>query len=193
MSTIMTDIHDVAALIDQPVRTWPGRCHEIAGAALRYGAVSGHLRYGHYLGPTAETSIWHDRQLIRHGWVELDDGRIWDPTRWVFEAAAPYIFCGEANEDYDIGGNSLRAQLRGPVPIFDAADGRTWTLPKALLPRIQKHLTPVQENLSFNQLIWLANSSPQELGDLAKPLYLWLEDIHKRALIPIDNWNWIME
>lgn len=37
------------------------------------------------------------RPIVRHGWIVTDEdsGAVFDPTRWQFEHAAPYLFVGE--------------------------------------------------------------------------------------------------
>lgn len=36
--------------------------------------------------------------FCRHGWVELEDGCVLDPTRWVFEHVEPYIYVGDPSD-----------------------------------------------------------------------------------------------
>lgn len=48
--------------------------------------------------------------FIPHGWVLMPDGRIFDPTRWTFEAKSPYLYVGPDRDEYDKGSNQLRAE-----------------------------------------------------------------------------------
>jgi hypothetical protein len=137
--------------------------------------------------------------FIRHGWVRSKSGIVYDPTRWVFEAADPYIFRGLLKEhpEYDEGGTAARAAFRMPPPAM-TGNGEKWdTVYKPnLKPNVLAFLLLLLgDSQGFNQarLYWLAGFSPEELGFACKPLYRYLEQIGKRAAIPIDNWQRVME
>lgn len=92
----------VEEIIGIKAKNWEMRCHEIASLIVDRGIVAGRAVYGHYLGPVsaAEDSLWKGRSdlpFVHHGWIELEDGRIMDPTRWSFEAKKPYIFIQDSN------------------------------------------------------------------------------------------------
>lgn len=87
-------ITDVEKAIKIPTAQWEGNCYSIACAIIESGLVKGRAVYGHYYGPVAKTGYWKDRRhhpFQRHGWIELPDGRILDPTRWSFENRTPYL------------------------------------------------------------------------------------------------------
>lgn len=75
-------IEEIEAKIRIPVAQWPGACSRIARACLDAKLVRGRYCYGHYLGPIARTGRFGGRGFAHHAWIELPDGRIWDPTRW---------------------------------------------------------------------------------------------------------------
>lgn len=102
----------VADVIGVPVEEWPGRCHEIATLAVETGVLEGRTEYGIWLGPIAPDSLFGRRPVARHGWIRLEDGRVADPTRWVFEGAEPYIYIGD-DDFYDLGGARFRAEVTG--------------------------------------------------------------------------------
>lgn len=84
---------------------WKGRCFEIASAIVAAKLVRGTAVYGHWLGEVNRKSFFYHepkRPFIQHGWILLADSRVLDPTRWVFEAKAPYLFVGEPPDDWDI-------------------------------------------------------------------------------------------
>jgi len=94
------DVEDVCG----PVEKWPGNCHAIAHAIVKAKLVDGIAVYGHWTGPVHPQSSFYSRSkagFCRHGWVELADGRVLDPTRWVFENVKPYLYIGDpADFDY---------------------------------------------------------------------------------------------
>jgi hypothetical protein len=96
---------EAEAVIGEPASKWVSRCYEIAYALVEKGLVPGRAVYGHYLGPVMPSSPFHDRHsacdFTGHGWVSLPDGRVLDPTRWVFEATEPYLYVGWPGEEID--------------------------------------------------------------------------------------------
>jgi len=82
---------------------WKGNCYAVACDIVKVGLVKGEAVYGHWRGRVAKTSMFHREDdalgICRHGWVETDEGFIFDPTRWVFEDAEPYIFVGDPEYD----------------------------------------------------------------------------------------------
>ena len=90
----------IAKAIKLPVLQWPGRCFEVACAVVGAGLVpEGRAVYGHWTGAVSpDAPVFGKRStqaFQRHGWVVTPDGTVIDPTRWVFEAALPYIFEGK--------------------------------------------------------------------------------------------------
>lgn len=181
-----------------PAAKWAGRCHEIALALVEAGLVPGCAVYGHFTGRVHSLSYFGDRAglgFVRHGWVQLPDGRVFDPTRWTFEAKSPYLYVGSP-EDYDEGGTKLRAAQHGPPPDYDA-DERQFEFSPHVLPSeawcfVEKLLrVDVLEQdpgvLSFPQVLWLANCSVDTLQPHAQAIYEALGALHQSVLIPLDN------
>lgn len=184
--------------LGEPATEWVARCYEIAGRIVGAklcppGSVA---VYGHWLGPIAENSYFHEYStapFVRHGWVLLPDGRVLDPTRWVFEDAKPYLYIGPSDQ-YDEGGNEWRDASHGAAPSFTPSD-RVYTLDvprstceflKSLLPSTLTDLAG-QLVVDAKQLAWLANMSPQKLGPHALPVFTAICKTGSTALIPIDN------
>jgi hypothetical protein len=89
---------------------------QLVGAKL----IPGSAVYGHWTGPIAKDSYFHRLgagagPFVRHGWILLPDERVCDPTRWVFEDVAPYLYVGEADH-YDEGGDKFRVAMYGDRP-----------------------------------------------------------------------------
>lgn len=114
---------ETAAWAGKSPDLWPGKCTEIADALLRGAHAAGRLEgartvFGHYRGfnhPLGFFGRLAHLSFVQHGWVELADGTVLDPTRWVFENVTPYIYQGPA-ADYDEGGNVDRAEQQRPCP-----------------------------------------------------------------------------
>lgn len=122
-------IDEVEEKLASPRLSWAGRCHEIAVKTQDLFDLDARPCYGHYTGPVVEGYFRADRPFQRHGWLELWDGRVFDPTRWVFETDWPpgvfeadwpptalnrvEVYVGP-KDHYDLGGQLyLAAQLGG--------------------------------------------------------------------------------
>jgi len=193
-SKLLDEAARVAKKIKLPLNQWAGKCYAIADAMVALGIEEGRAVYGHYHGPIDPESIFSDRVWSNHGWIVQEDGTVVDPTRWVFENGAPYIFrmapCKQTEDEYDIGGNKIRTALRGPMPEFS------------------KKLTPLKCGFSIDnpmaehfvwlmlkeppfwtreQLHWIATFDPKYLQPFTKEIYQALVNAKLGALIPIDN------
>lgn len=144
-------IADVEKAVGMPASKWHGQCFFIASQIVDKNLVKGRAAYGHYRGPVSKEGYWKDRVgqgFQRHGWVELPDQTILDPTRWSFENKPPYIYLHECGNhdvvcrtcdmvpeehgthldacldfapqrcDYDRGGEELRAAMLRPPPPY---------------------------------------------------------------------------
>jgi hypothetical protein len=88
--------------IGEPASAWVARCYEIACKIVKAGLVSrerglgGEAVYGHWVGSISPRSYFADRRslgFVQHGWIWIEDRcMVIDPTRFVFEAKAPYIY-----------------------------------------------------------------------------------------------------
>jgi hypothetical protein len=195
----MITIAELEARTKLPAPEWAGKCYEVAcvAAELVDGAVP---VYGHYLGLVVQGTLFEDVAcgFVQHGWVQLPDGRVLDPTRWVFEGAVPYIWVG-SDDEYDEGGNRFREALLGPPPPFDA-DGEVfevtanelpaagWQVIEKLLDLDAQYLEGLEPGwLCREQLFWLANVDPRRMRGQARAIYAMLEQFELRGFIPIDN------
>jgi len=194
------DVRTVAALINWPVEGWPGHCYQVASQVFRSELLPARsqLSYGIWHGPIAEGNIFTGRPFSNHGWIDLPDGRVYDPTRWVFESAAPYIYVGRSDH-YDFGGNALRQALfrQGlKPPVAKPDDPRK---PLKVAHDLRKVLNDVLQlpashpaSYTVDQVHWLAHIDPVQVAHLkagARRLYQAIVDAGHGALIPMDNRN----
>lgn len=183
------DPQAIAAAIKIPLSDWPGNCYAIACQMIEAGLVAGRPAYGHYLGVIRPGTLFYGKPIVHHGWIVTPDGRIVDPTRWVFEGVAPYIHqATECGHEYDEGGNVFLLTQKRPAPAHDQS-GSTVEVPVDARPLCSALLSRahVQSRLSTAEAHWLATLSLIVLGDRAKALYAALVEMGFTALIPIDN------
>jgi len=193
----MKNVHTLAERIGIPIEQWPGACYGIAGAVQE--VFGGELRYGHWLGPVSDgcpvEGFKSGAPFQRHGWLELDDGSIVDPTRWVFEGVEPYVYEGP-NDYYDAGGNQFREAMLGPCPDYDPNEERTtlavWKFDANAHRFVMQEIFEGAPGITAPMAYWLANLPLQRLGPHARPVYLALVDCGLRARIPIDNYMLVM-
>jgi hypothetical protein len=197
----------IATMIGTPnndVNRWKGNCYCVASKMVKEDVLMTDCRavYGHYLGPISSKSFFQNRRnmpFCQHGWIELPNGDIIDPTRWVFEAKEPYIalidHMDDVAEEYDEGGNQWREATTNPPPEyskkdkqfsfskddFDKLDGRTYVL--GLLGDKRKSVS----SISSDQLFWLANLSIDTLGIYAMTVYDYIHRMGCLAFVPLDN------
>lgn len=185
------DIEAVATAIGVPVSKWPGNCYAIASLMVNKG-YEGSKRYGHWLGPVSEGSMFYGRAIVRHGWIEAGDVII-DPTRWEFESKPPYIWRGhDIHGYYDAGGDSLRQWLERPAPSFDPTAKRVeLELEGEVADFVYSAIKG--EVITIDHVFWLANLSLKTLGDFAVPVFLALKHAGYEAAIPVDNYRLILE
>lgn len=196
-------LKEVERKLGETADQWGGRCYEIACACVKHGLVEGTPVYGHFTGEIHPKSYFGDRQhlpFVQHGWVLLKDGRVFDPTRWSFEARKPYLYVGPKSEEYDEGGNQFRKALRPPAPEYDDSERRLkfsqHDLPTEPWERVEKLLDvdyafTDQEpgTLCLSQAVWIANAPFEDLMPHNAAIYKALEKVGLRGAIPIDNWK----
>ncbi len=195
---ITLTIEQIEEAINLPVEKWKGKCYTIVCQMLKEGIISGRAIYGHWLGSASKTSFFSERRdlpFIHHGWIETPDKRIIDPTRWVFEDVAPYLFISHKNdlveELYDEGGNKLRESMMSPCPKYSESDKK---INKNDISKFDKEVYDYLNELFNNpeywtikHIFWLANLAPKFLGVYIREVYYWLENIDCGAFIPLDN------
>lgn len=190
----------IAASLGEEPASWEDRCYEISCEIVRRKLVRGRAVYGHWLGPVTPRK---DRGVpfAPHGWIQLDDGTVVDPTRWVFEGVAPYLFVGKKSKmdtdwPYDEGGDQWRTAMTAyrPIPVpegprhrFDVSDRtKRW---------IEDHLGALcGTELTSNQIFHLANlpysTLKSELGPSGlREVYGAIAALDDTSVswIPIDN------
>lgn len=190
------DPEEIAKKINLPTKEWPGKCHQIADMCIKAGVVDGKLRYGQFLGEISKDSKLFGGKAgaaSHHGWVELPDKRIWDPTRWAFENKKPYIYIGKNDGDYDMGGNKLKAKYTdlANAPAYKKTDRMLkLELDSKTKDYVNKIFGDSHDERPLEQVHWLAIQDPDKLGDMAKPIYQALDKLKLKVLIPIDNWDY---
>jgi hypothetical protein len=185
---ILLHVDQVAGIIGVPVELWEGQCYGIALALVEHGLIEGKPRYGHWLGAVAPGTLFHGKPLVPHGWVELDRGRIADPTRWVFEGTEPYIYIGE-NDYYDMGGNVYRSMNLKPPPQWEKTEKQKVydELPPEAAAHIAALLGYTGRSLSLGQRFWLLNLPLHLLEPHTRAIYRCAVENGDSAIIPIDN------
>jgi len=202
-------INVIVKMIDTPnhdVSRWKGNCYHVACQIVKEDVLMTECRvvYGHYLGPISSDGFFKDRigmPFVQHGWIELNNGDVIDPTRWVFENKKPYIALIEKDnvvmEEYDEGGNKWKEETTNPPPEycedgktypfskkdFDAIDGRTYILGLLGYHGKRKEI----KKISLDQIFWLANLSTQTLGIYAITVYDYIHRMGLLAFVPMDN------
>jgi len=91
--------------LNEPASAWLARCYEISCKIVEAKLVDGDAVYGHWVGNVAPGSHFAGRTstgFVRHGWILLKDGRVLDPTRWVFEDVEPYLYVGEPPDHWNV-------------------------------------------------------------------------------------------
>lgn len=187
----------VAQAIGCELSLWPGNCYAIAYKMVQQGIVDGFAVYGHYYGPIAPTSSFAGKAgssgIVRHGWIETSAGLLIDPTRFVFDACEPYIFCqpqAQARAQYDEGGERFRKLLhrQKAPPVFDPSAKQIPVPAEACQPiavlvgRPAKNLT-----ITVAEAFWIANLPYDSIAPDAATIYGALDAMGHAAFVPIDN------
>jgi hypothetical protein len=195
-------IQKVEKTLGIKVGRWKGKCHLIATQLVDKKLIKGRAIYGHWLGPISRISFFKNRRglpFVHHGWIETEGGEIVDPTRWVFEAVKPYIYFGK-NDYYDEGGNKFRKAMERPCPAYNKKskhlpfhiEGKGKEIEEAS-DYILELLNTTADKVTLDHAFWLGNLSITTLGKFALNVYQWLDSIGLEAIVPIDNWNLVME
>lgn len=190
-----TPIERVGALIGIPVEHWPGKCYEVACALIRafnWGARAAPV-YGLFKGHISPDCT-RFAGVARHGWIQLQDGRMVDPTRWVFRAKPPAIEVfvpgsdefDQAREDYDEGAQALAVMTE--MPVFEP-DQKSFEIPEVLAQLLRRQTGSVASASRLNaaQLGWLARTAAAHLSIRESHEVLrWYKTAGLDALLPVD-------
>lgn len=195
---MITRIETIERKIDQPVDKWIGNCYRIAVLIYNAGLVpkKSRVRYGIWWGPIDPSCCFGGRPFAHHGWIELPDKRIYDATRWVFEAQQPYVWLGRDEDDYyDPAGQQLQAGLGLRLPCPDRQPRATVFKLNAKQRALFADYMPcvLKADPDHCQLMWLANIPACNFGDNAKAVYAALEALGLKTFIPLDSWRYVME
>jgi hypothetical protein len=191
---LLTGIKEIERRIKWPTARWDGNCYAVAVAIFKAKLVpaKSHVRYGVWHGPIASTSSFAGRPFTHHGWIELPDGQIYDPTRFVFEAQRPYIWIGtDENGYYDVAGQRLNKIFYRECPDAEEKPVKLTDRQRRVLGQFLPSVC--KRDPDFGQLMWLGNMPPDEMNGQAKDVYTVLEELKLSALIPLDFRRYVLE
>lgn len=191
----MLNIEEIEKIIGSKVEDWKGNCYGISCSLVEHGIIKGKAVFGKYYGQVSPNSMFHGKPHQQHGWIRTADGKIFDPTRWVFESVEPYIYESTTdNKDYDEGANILRELFKRPAPSFNPearsieVDNKEINLILNVLLQEKK-----QSNIvTMEQIAWCASLSINQLNDFAFPFFSWLDSKKLSVLAPIDNFKLVL-
>jgi hypothetical protein len=180
-----TSVQEIVTAIGIPQSHWSGNCHTVALKIMARFPVKG-MRYarGHWRGVTG--GPFKGRPFTGHTWLQLSDGRIVDPTRFVFENVAPYIYIGPKDSSYDEGGIRTKARTLPAISEGDLAI----TESESSSLRAQGLLTS-NNTLSLQGAQWLGHTplnAPEALAN-----FTLLQRLNLKVLVPLDCWQVVME
>lgn len=181
-------ISAIAKAIGMKPRYWRGRCHHVAYDIIASGLIEGEDRYGLYHGPIDPKGFFGKRPFSRHGWIEMPDGNICDPTRWVFTNDVPHLYVCGPNPEYDFGGNAMRAATdQGPPAHNPRAEQFKLELSAATREEINSRFKGKGgEYYTKDQIRWLANIDPDSVRNPGE-VYRAIVRAGMEAYIPMDN------
>jgi len=151
-----------------------------------------------YTGDVLKGNQFSGKPLIRHGWLELEEGIVIDPTYWVFVNEEPGLrVCGV--EEYDMAARRLRSVVLKDhgAPEFKDEDGVVrWPINDPDVTRAVHDLLGQQSRvdeglITKNQARWLGNRPLSDLKTNAAPIYRALDLLGSRAFIPLDNRKYV--
>ena len=80
---------------------WPRFCCDVSAGILVNHLIEGTLMRGLYAGNIHRSSEFSSAtNPFEHCWIELEDGRVLDPTRWTITCEEPYVYIDNNNIDY---------------------------------------------------------------------------------------------
>lgn len=197
------NVNAVSTAIGVPIADWGGNCHRISSLMVDKQLVpNGRVTRGLWIGDITLGNRFSGRPFTGHSWIETPDGTIVDPTRWVFLNEPPRVYVGPNDGNYDRGGNKTRQADAPPYPDYDSGDRpQTLIVSEDALTRIGElvnnwaKFNTCANNIgrfSWKQFHWISHLDPDDLGEYAEEIYLGLADLHWKASIPLDNWNFVI-
>jgi len=191
---MVTDIAKIEKKINFPVENWPANCYSVAVSIYKAGLVpaKSRCRYGVWWGPIRTKKHFQGRTFTHHGWIELPDKRVYDPTRFVFEDVKPYIWVGGYSEKfYDIAGQRLNAGMHREFPAREKEGIKLTAKQRAIIAPFMPSV--LAEDPDFGQMMWLAHFPVDLMGDQAKPVLKVFDQLDLQALIPLDIRRYVLE
>lgn len=190
-----------------PFEKWVFNCYGVASTILKSGVLQEiedtfgpiKLCHGMFRGEIAPNSPFKTL-LAQHGWLELEDGIVIDPTYWVFEGVEPYVRVASIN-DYDLGATDLKRRVLKNInpPEFGEIDAAVkWHDSDPFANDAVDNLLGTHSHIkdgliSKQQAFWLANLPLDVLGEQAPNIYRALENMKMAAFIPIDNREYVKD
>jgi ribosome modulation factor len=205
VKSLLPTIAQIEAVIG-PTENWKGNCYGVAEALLQSGLLQpvidkfgpAQATYGQYCGVVLSGNQFSGKPFVRHGWIEIEEGIVIDPTYWVFLNEKPELrVCGV--EDYDMAARRLRSAVLkdNDAPEFQEEDGIVrWTINNpevtAAVADLLGKKSRVEEGLiTVNQARWIGNRPLSELKANAAVIYGALDILGLRAMIPLDNRRYV--
>lgn len=187
-----TRVLRLARAIKLDLHEWPGNCYAVAAKIYQAHMVPrrSRVRYGTYHGEIASGSIFQGREFTHHGWIELPDNRIYDPTKWVFTDTVPEVWIGEYSDDYDIASQRLTAALAQYSPPSLVAEKVKLTRKEARV--LAAYVPDLKDSVSLADIYRIAHMPPSVLGNLGRPLYTVIKNLGHACFIPFDFWQLVM-
>ena len=192
-------IDEILKEIDITLEDWPGNCHAIASQILKLMPIEGmRLCRGHWYGYIHKESVYKSRSIQQHTWLELEDGRILDPTRWaIVNPKKPHLYIGE-NDYYDEFGLFLKQKSYFPTlgkvnyPFLDNLKSLSLKDFQILF-----HDTKIPETEQGWQNICykfddMRQSEPWSIEN-AEDKYRVIQKIGLKSFIQIDMWNTVID
>ena len=183
---LVTEVSAIERAIGIDSSEWPGKCHAIAILCVKKGLVPKGSKavYGLWHGEIADDSLFAGRPFTHHGWVQLPDGRIYDPTRFAFLGCGPAVWVGQNKGEYDAGGNAYRKVNEKPRPPQKGKQLKVTKEQRKVLRRFVN-----DDKVYISDCFWLANLSLDTLDESAVDVYSVLEELGCSGFIPVDNIN----
>lgn len=199
MNKFPLDPKIIANEIEIPLDEWPGNCHVIASNILKKMPIQGmRLCRGHWTGYINKESVYRTSFIQQHSWLELEDGRILDPTRWAITSPKiPSIYIG-LNDNYDEFGLMTKKKNYMPTlgkveyPYIKNLKAMSNEDFKLIFSDTQRPDTERGwETISY-QFDILLKSEPWTI-DNVEEVYSVIERNNLKAWVQIDMWNSVME
>jgi len=183
----LCEINDLDPKTHPVKKTWPDNCYAVATALVELLPKNARTAYGFWYGTDKRNP---ERPLSRHGWAKFN-GKILDPTRWVFEKKEPYLFvCKEDKcKEYDEGMTEFKEAFERPAPERDKTQrimSFKWTTNEAAFLTNLFGERRDWGKMSMGEYFWLANKQPKRILPIISSFYKQLKKQNSIGIVPID-------